>query len=400
MLEPITRPLKVRLLNAGDTLLRAVGIRRHRFEPEALKAAAAKRIGLSDFGEPDFEEGLAVACLAAEEAEMDIVGRAIVDSTLRRILGNRLLWVDYKKRNPTVFEERIRPIVVVVGLPRTGTTALHRLLACDPDAHAPPTWEVWRPLPRLGGEDKRREITARAISGLQSLAPSLDKKHYLDADAAEECWHLRDPSFRGPGPYNLFPAERYRHWLAEQDVGPSYSMYRDYIQIFQSQSPNSRLTMKAPAHAPHVADLEAAVPSALLVQTHRDPVELTGSTSSLAYTMLATMKPDIDPMVVGRMTLALLGEYVEGNRVQRARLKGNIVDVRYADFVADPVAVVRAIYEAHALPFSDEAAQAMQEGAGKRPQNKHGKHNWKLEDVGITEAEIHDLFADYAPRFL
>ena len=98
-------------------------------------------------------------------------------------------------------------------------------------------------------EDRRREITIKAIAGLRQLAPQLDKKHYLDADATEECWHLRDPSFRGPGPYTLCPAHGFYDWLMTQDVSPSYAMYRDYLQIFQHENPDSRLTMKAPASA-------------------------------------------------------------------------------------------------------------------------------------------------------
>ena len=400
LLEPVRRPLKIRLLNAFDRGLRGLGARRQSFVPEELKAAAAARVGLSDFGPDDFEEGLAVACNAAEEAGLDIVGRAVAEAGLRRILGNRLLWVDYKQRNPAVFQAPLTPPLIVVGLPRTGTTALHRLLSCDPAAHAPPTWQVWRPLPVPGKPDKRREITQRAIEGLRQLAPQLDKKHYLDADATEECWHLLDPSFRGPGPYTLFPADRYYAWLAGQDVGPSYAMYRDFLQIFQSENPALRLTMKAPAHAQHVADLKTAVPEALLVQTHRDPVELAGSMISLAYTMMGTTKPDIDPIHIGRLSLRLLKDYQQGNLEQRAQLTDRIVDVRFTEFVSDPVATVRRVYEEHRLPFDAQVEAVMRDGVANRPRNKHGKHSWNLDDYGVTEAEIRDLFAEYEARFL
>lgn len=402
VLEPVTRPLQVRLLDAGDRALRRLGVRRHRFDPEALKAAAAKSVGLSDYGPPDFEEGLRMACESAEDpdARLDIVGRAVVEATLKRILTNRLLWWNAKKTRPEVFEQPLIAPLVVVGLPRTGTTALHRLLSYDPHGYAPPTWEVWRPLPRPQGPDGRRDVAVKAIAGLRQLAPQLDAKHYLDADATEECWHLRDPSFRGVGPYHLWPAMTYYDWLGTQDVGPSFAMYRDFLQLLQAAHPGKRLTLKAPSHAPHVADYEAAVPEAMFVQTHRDPVELAGSMVSLAITMMQTVAPRVDVQRVGRWSFRMLTDWVAANLEQRERLKRPIVDVRYDDFVKDPVGTVRRVYEHHGLPFTDEVERAIRAGAAERPQNAHGKHVWDLGEMGLSEGEIREVFAAYASRFL
>jgi hypothetical protein len=396
-LESIQRPLVARVLDLGDRALRSTGLRRNRITPEAAKADAARATGLDDFGADDFEEGLAVFCDSVEEdAKLDMVGREVVRAFLRRILSNRLLLIEYRKRGEETPE--LVPPVIVLGLPRTGTTYLHRLLAQDPVAHGPPAWQVWRPLPRLTGPDRRREITIRALEGLRQLSPSLDTKHYQDADEPEECYHLLDPSFRGPGLTMLCHARSFWEWVRQQDIRPAYEMYHEYLRIIQATAPGKRLTLKAPLHTPYMEEIAAEIPGVRFVQTHRDVAQVAASMASLAWSMFAVTSPRLDPKDLGVMIVDLLRWLAETSTAQRERSQLPVVDVQYRDLVADPVTTVHHIHEQHGLEWTPAIEQAVKDGVANRPQHKQGKHRYQLADFGVTEAALREALAPYINR--
>ncbi len=399
MLAPNRRPMLARLLDVGDRALHKVGLRNNRLSPAAIKAEAVVATRLDDFGAPDFEEGLAVYCRSAEEdAHLDLVGREVVCRVVRRVLCNRLLLIDYHKNHQ---ESRdLVPPVIVLGLPRTGTTFLHRLLAQDPNAYGPPAWLVWRPLPRTFGEDRRREITIRALQGMRELSPQLDLKHYQDADEPEECFHLLDPSFRAPGLAMLCMAKGYFQWVREQDVSSAYSIYRQYLQIIQQGVPHRRLTLKAPLHTPYMEQIIAEIPNACFVQTHRDPVQVAGSLASLCFTMFGVTSPRVTPRECGELTMMLLQWLAESCLEHRRRSKLPVVDVQYTDLIADPVGTARRVHAEHGLDWTPEIEQAVGKGAALRPQHKQGKHRYELADFGLTAEEIVETLKGYTDLYL
>jgi hypothetical protein len=354
---------------------------------------------LDDFGPPDFEEGLALYCRSAEEdGRLDIVGREIVRRAVRRILSNRLLLVEHRKSNPELPE--LIPPVIVMGLPRTGTTILHRLLAQDPQAFGPPAWLVWRPLPRLSGADRRREITLSAIEGMRQLSPQLDFKHYQEADEPEECYHLLDPSFRTPTLAMVCQATSYFQWAREQNLRPAYGMYHEYLRIIQKEAPGRRLTLKAPLHTPYLEEILAELPGARFVQSHRDPLEVAGSFASLCYSTFAMTSTRVDARECGEVALQVLRWMATRNREQRKRGSLPVVDVQYTDLVRDPIATVRQVHEAHGLDWTPEIEEAVRDGAAKRPQHKQGKHRYDLADFGLSEEAINDAVGDHAAQVM
>ncbi len=400
MLIANRRPVVARLLDLGDRALRLLGLDRGRtLTPESLKAEAAAASRLSDFGSPDFEQGLAIYCRSAEQdAGLDYVGREIVRRVLKRVLSNRLLLVEYCKHRPQ--ESPLEPPVIVLGLPRSGTTFLQRLLAQAPAAYGPPAWQIWRPLPRTFGEDRRREITIAALKGMRQLAPQLDLKHYQDVDEPEECYHLLDPSFRAPGLAMLCNANGYCDWAMAQDMGPAYSMYREYLQILQQSAPGRRLTLKTPLHTPYMEQILAEIPDARFVQTHRDPVEAAGSMASLFHSMYGLTSPRVDPLQCGQLSLMLLGWLASGCMEQRGRSDLPVVDVRYSDLRSDPVGTVRLVHDELGLEWTPETERAVVEGAARRPQHKQGKHSYDLADFGLEPQQVSATLRDYTEAFL
>ncbi|MDF1564739.1 MAG: sulfotransferase [Deltaproteobacteria bacterium] len=393
------RPALARAADLWDRLGRGLGLRRDWLTPEALEEDAARMTGLSDFGPDDYREGLEVFCRSlARDAHLDVVGRAVVRSFLRRILGNRLLLVEHRKHAPAPVE-LVRPLIVM-GLPRTGTTHLHRLLAQDPAAHGPPAWTLWRPLPRLEGPDRRREITIQALEGMRTLSPELDSKHYQEADEPEECYHLLDPSFRAPGLTMLCQARSYWEWVRGQDMRPAYRMYREYLEILQASAPGKRLTLKTPLHTPYLEEILEVIPDACFVQTHRDVVEVAGSMASLAHSMFAVTSPRVDPIQLGELVMDLLRWLAEATLAQREARELPVVDVAYRDLLADPVGTVGRIHEVHGLPFTAEVEAAVRAGAERRPQHRKGTHRYELADFGLSEARVREALAPYVERFL
>lgn len=399
-LEAIHRPLPARVLDLADRALRVTGFRRAQLSPEAIKADAVAATGLNDFGADDFEEGLAVFCHSAEtEAGIDLVGRAVLKAFLRRILGNRLLLVEHRKQHPQT-AALAQPPIIVLGLPRTGTTFLHRLLAQDPGAYGPPAWQVWRPLPRATGPDKRREVTARAIRDMQKLSPILDARHHVHVDEPEECYHLLDPSFQSVGLGMLCPARGFFHWVREQDPSSAYRMYHEFLRIIQQTAPDKRLTLKAPSHTPYMEAIAGEIPGTLFVQTHRDLAEVAGSFASLCYAMFSVTAPGMAPAAIGDLALELMCWMAQTSMEQRARCELAVADVQYTDLVADPVGTVGRIYEQHALEWTPEIEAAVSAGAAQRPQHKQGKHRYELADFGLNETRVKTALADYAVAYL
>lgn len=401
MLRPTPRPAVARLLDSGDRLLRIVGVPRPILTPESAKAEARDATKLDDFGTNDFEEGLEVFCRSAEQdARLDMVGRGVVKGVLRRVLSNRLLLVDHRKRCPETFDTRLTAPIIVLGLGRTGTTYLHRLLSQDSEAYGPPAWQVWRPLPRTSGPDRRRDITIRALVGLRQLAPDLDVKHYQDADEPEECYHLLDPSLRAPGLSMLCPAWGYFDWVRKQDLSPAYQMYRQYLQVIQKEVPGRRLTLKAPLHTPYMDRIIAEIPNALFVQTHRDPVQAAGSLASLMLSMFGLTSPQVKAKELGAVALELMRWTAERTIEQRNNADLPVADVQYTDLIQDPVATVRQIYEVHRLTWTKEVATAIANAAATRPQHKHGKHRYELRDFGLSETQVRSALEPYTTRYL
>lgn len=394
-LESIRRPFPARILNLGDRALRVTGIRRDYLTPEAAKADAVEAVGLDDFGSDDFEEGLAVFCRSAEtEGGIDAVGRFVLRAFLRRILSNRLLLVHYR-RSGLMPPELSRPPLIVLGLPRTGTTFLHRLLAQDPGVYGPPTWQVWRPLPRPAGTDKRREIAARAIADIHKLSPALDARHHVHVDEPEECYHLLDPSFRTGGLGMICPVRDYFDWMQQQDPGPAYRMYHEYLRIIQQTAPDKRLALKTPLHTPYMEAIEKEIPGTLFVQTHRDIGQVAGSLASLCHAMFSVTSPGVDPAIIGDLVIDLMTWMAQAAMEQRERCKFSVVDVQYTDLVADPVTTVRRIYGEHGLEWTPGVEAAVGAGAAQRPQHKQGKHRYELADFGLSEGRVRTALKYY-----
>jgi hypothetical protein len=401
VLEPVTHPVPVRLLNGIGAGLRALGVPLVPLSPKALKARAVRMAGLSDFGEADFDEALAVLCRSTEEdARLCFLGRMAARDHITNSLVTRLRRIEARKRRPEVFKRPLVPPFIILGMPRAGTTFLHRLLCLHTDARPLVLWEVQRPLPGPG-PDRRREETLSQVARIKKAAPGIDAKHHFDADEPEEDIFLLDSSLLSLSFWMMLPVYGYLEWLLTQDQRPAYRAYREHLQLFQADSPDQRLTLKAPAHGANLEALLEAIPEALIIQTHRDPVPVVSSTNSLFYTIHGLVTDAVDVRRMAATNTEMLADGAERSMAARSRFPSErIVDVRYDDLLTDPVGTVRRIYRHFGLDFDTGFEARLREGVSNRPQEKFGRHDYRAEDFGMTDAQITERFKAYQAQFL
>ena len=364
-----------------------------------LHASASEAAGLTDFGHPHYLDGLrAFIESAVRDANLNSAGRQNAQGLAGLFLRNRLLLAEERKRRPAVFERPLVPPIIVFGLPRTGTTLLHRLLALDPAHSAVPLWELLRPI-QYETPDRRREIAVEGDRQQEELRRDYDRVHYTRADTPEECVILLATTFCSALFSVFLPVFGYAKWGLTSDKSQVYVEYRELLQILQAVRPGLRLTMKSPAHMAALPALVAAIPDALLIQTHRDPVPACISAMSNCR---ALQTPFVEAFDVPRMAeeiLHSLATSIDRSMAFRTDYPGSVCDVQYDQLATAPAATIRAIYAHFNLPWSDVFAERLDGYVRDNPQTKHGRHTYNATEFGVAEEQIAARFSEYRERF-
>jgi len=385
-----TRPiLPVRLLNGCGALLDRSPIPRSPLRAVDLIETAKRRSGLDDFGRGDFFEGLSRLLDSCQrEAQLNLIGRIVLRADLVRILCSRLFIQRDRRAYPSIARQEIREPLFIVGLPRSGTTVLHTLLALDPEHRVPLTWEVMTPSPPTGDNEKRR--IQRAISSCNSfnwLAPTFRQVHPVGAELPQECVSLMAPTFLSDQFDAMYYVPSYRAWFFRQDLRPAYEYHRRFLQHLQVRQNARRWVLKAPTHMFALPSLLAVYPDALFVQTHRAPLDAMASVSSLITILRRVFSDAVDPLTVCREAI----DYWSNTR--------RICDVDYAEIRRDPLAVVRRIYTHFGWSLPPKVEQRMRRALASQLQERNGLHRYDLSQFGVQEAESAARFAAYCDRF-
>jgi len=401
----VERSPVVHAVNAGGRLLgpRILG----RLRADVLLEAARRKAGLDDFGSPPFDEPLRRLLDSMEaEARLNPMGRLATRHDMIRLLTNRLRMEEDRRRNPGIAAEAIRRPIVITGLPRTGTTLLHSLLALDPANRVPLTWETVYPSPPPEAAsyrtDRRIEVVAGQIRWFHRLVKGFNGIHPVDARLPEECLVITSHSFLSYQFETTHRLPAYLDWLEAQDLRPAYEVHRRFLQHLQWRCPGERWVLKAPAHMFDFGGLFSAYPDACVVMTHRDPVEVAASNASLTATLRGAFSDAIDPLEVGPECSR---RWAEGlYRAIRFRDQGGapaerFLDLYYVDLVKDPIGCVRKVYAHFDLPFPDKLEEGVRAFLRENPKDRFGKHRYTLEQFGMTREEETKRYADYRSRF-
>jgi Sulfotransferase family len=359
-----------------------------------LVAATERKTRLSDWGEPHFLGGLNALLEALEELPgLNPLGVATFGNMIRQALGNRLLFVG----DSTPPSELNLP-VVITGLPRSGTTALHRLLALDPVFHAPPLWELLDPF-STPSPDLRRWRTKAQISFKNRLLPDLDQKHFTRADTPEECTLLLANSFASPLFWDLAPLEGYLEWVQTADQRPVYEDYRRQLQILQARHPNRRLLLKAPAHLGNLAILHEVVPEAHLIQIHRDPTKCFFSHCSLRETLTSFVTDRPDREAIASQVRRVFEHDLRSNVEFHNQSQGVVIDVACGTLRRTPLDLLEELHGRLDLGWgSSDAGRAktsLERPAGGGP----GRHHYSDLGWGVTRDRVEGLFGGYREGF-
>jgi hypothetical protein len=391
----------------ANRLLAPGAARRWPFDPDALKARAVKSTGLSDFGtDVPLDEPLSALCADLDEGPpMHPLGRFTVVRGIIGSLENRLKVGKLAADQPELFDRPVPAPLVIVGLPRSGTTLLHRLIAQDPAWRSAPFWEVNFPLPdrldRPPGESLPRRIRngAAVLRGLYWVVPQLRQMHEMLNDEAEEEIQLLTMGFCSAAFYRTMAGgpPRFTAWYQAADHEPAYRLFKRTLQAMQWSRPGpDRWVLKTPSHLDHLSVLRTVFPDAVLVQTHRDPVTSVVSSSSMVTYLHRGYYRHPDPVVAG----ASMAWFVE--RALRAADRDRddaMVDVQYDRLVADPLGVVEDLYGAAGRTLDEPARQRMVTWLEKNRQHKHGVHRYAAEDFGLDVAELRKRFDFYYDRY-
>ena len=366
---------------------------------DEIAEAAVRTTGLSDFGGTDHEEGLRILCDdLAGPAELLPEGNYLQRTMVKSALVGRLLAEQGFQDHPSYVEVPVQRPVFVTGLPRTGTTALHRLLAADPANQGLELWltEVPQPRPpRETWDDNPIFQALQAAYGDHHVEnPEFMGIHYMDASSVEECWRLLRQSGKSIGYESLAYVPNYSAWLSTQDWTDAYQRHRANLRLIGLNDPDKRWVLKNPSHLAGLEAIMRVYPDALIVQTHRDPVVAIASACSLSAEATAGWSSKFVGDVIGRTQLDMLAACVQRFARERAAYpEEQFLDVQYDDFVADPVGTTRNIYDSFDLdwlPEVDAAITAIDRESrqgGRRP-----SHTYDLLDYGLTAGEVRAAF--------
>jgi hypothetical protein len=397
------RPLlPVRLFNGFGALLEKTRIPSTRMFATDLIETAKRRSGLDDFGEGEFLDALSrLLDSCQDEAQLNLIGKIALKTDVLETLCARLQMERDRQLYPDITRHEIREPLFIIGLPRSGTSVLHRLLAADPEHRSPLMWEVRSPSPPTRDDEKRRIQRARqSCNFFNWLAPTFRYVHTIGPEVPQECVSLMTPTFLSDQFDAMYYVPSYRAWFFRQDLRPAYEYHRRFLQHLQFRRAARRWILKAPTHMFAVPALLSVYPDALFVQTHRTPVDSMASVSSLVTILRSAFSDAVDSSTVSREAIHYWSETMKKFLPERDRLANNrICDIQYDEIRREPIRAVRRIYEYFGWSLSHEAERRMRVLVASQAKRQSANHRYDLSQFGSSAGEVLSVFATYCQQF-
>jgi hypothetical protein len=374
---------------------------------ESLLAEATHNTGLSDFGPDDvWREGLEVLARSLDtESRLTLVGRVLCRADIVNALESRLQIEETYRTLPAIHDERIDGPLFIIGLPRSGTSILHELLAQDPAHRVPLSWEARHPCPppeeATYQTDPRIERCEAYVQFWNELVPEYQTMHEMGAQIPCECVWLTMPTFACEEWLGRQQAPSFGAWYASADQRPVYAYHRKVLKLLQHRFRRDRWMLKAPSHMAVLETLLAEYPDARVIMTHRDPLRSMGSTASIlsALSWMRSEDADIEAIKAGfggeGMAHRLKAAMAARERVSEKQF----FDVRYQDMLADPFGTIAQAYDHFGIEYTAEAERRMRDYLANKPQARHGAHSYSFHDLEMDLPTERARFRDYQERF-
>lgn len=397
------RPLPVRAFNAVGRAAENLGWSSP-LSVEALVDSATRKAGVSDFGDDGHVEALDVLVRSMnEEAQLTATGRVVQRSRLEGALVQRLRIQELLRQHPEIQEIDLGTITVITGLQRTGTTLLHRLLFSHPEIRGVTGFEAMEPVPARAVNARRPAIpitrATLAQRAIGYLSPNFNAIHPMDPGEPEEDILLLDLSLRSQTPEATMHVPTYARWLEEQDHERAYEYFAKVLRILCWRHPGRHWVLKTPQHMEHLDVFLKVFPEALVVQTHRDPRKTVPSFCSMVAHGRGIFSDAVDPEEIASHWLRKTQRMVES--AMKTRVTANpdqFIDVSYYDLMDDPIGQLRRITERAGIAFGGEAVETAEQYLKANPQNRFGRHSYRLDDFGLDEDTIDERFSAYREK--
>ncbi len=375
------------------------------FDGEALSAKARRATGLEDFGAPPIDQPLSVLADSLErEAALHQLGRFLMRTHLLDLLTTRLRLVEAWKQQPQAEAESVARPIFITGTPRSGSTFLHELLAADPALRAPRVWEVMFPVaanePDRGWRDRRVWNAATNLWWFRRLSPGADAVYPMRARTPHECVAIHSTSLMSEEFVSSCRVPAYEAFLRSADLIPAYQWERRFLQHLQQKQRAARWVLKAPDHVYGLDALFAVFPDAVVIETHRDPLQVLKSSIHLNWVLRGLYGRPEDPIQLAERearVLAGMADRVAEFRQARPELAERFVDVSYGELTADPLAVVNRIYRRSDLTLTPEAAERIGRLASRRSRYRGRRSIPSLAEIGLDELTLAGLVARANP---
>lgn len=372
-------------------------------EPAAMLQSARDRTGLDDFGDTAFLPRLDVLCRSlSEQAELSHVGKALAFEQVVGHLVNRLRLEALVREHPEIDDVVIDRPIVIAGLPRTGTTHLHNLIAADPAIRYLPYWESLEPLPRPGEDEQgRRDRCAAGLDIVNSVMPDFKRMHEMTVEHAHEEIQILGNDLSTMLFETTFHVPDYAEHYKSEDQSASYAYLKRSLQAMQWLRGGARWVLKSPQHLEQFSALYATFPDATFVVTHRDPVDVIQSMCTMVSYAARMNSAHPDPVKISGYWLDRASDLLNSCLRDRDVLPADhSIDVAFDDFMADEQGTVAAIYALAGQPYDERARAAMAAFCREHPRGRHGGVVYAPEDLGLDVADVSRRLAAYRERFV
>ena len=377
-------------------------------DSDVLAAEARKITGLDDFGDPWIFENLnALIPILNSEARLTEVGVGGAVAMITTALVNRLRHVDLVKKHPEILDEEVDVAAVVVGLPRTGSTMLHRMLSSAPGMTGVKWWECqnYAPFPNetLGNPEPRREAASAYLAYMLEHAPDLMSIHPMSIDQSDEELIILGLLFSSTMIEGMYYVPTYARWLIENSRTRCYKDLKEILQSLQWQDKKrkgAKWVLKTPGHLIGLDAVLETFPGAKVVMTHRDPVSTVPSYCSMMYT-LYQMGADVDRESVGAFWEARLAEWLTiFMDIRKDAPPASFIDVRYTALTKTPIEEGKRVLAEAGIAVTPEIEAGMNDWVEANRREDRAPHQYTLEDFGLDKADIEAKFAEYRATYL
>jgi hypothetical protein len=374
-----------------------------RLHPRDLIERSRRRSKLEDFGDWPFQEGLQVflrACVG--EAELSLFGHLGTRWDIGRLLGNLLRMRAEEGRAPEILDEQIERPIFITGLPRSGTTFLHQLMAADLANQVPRVWQLIHPYPTAGSSDRRRQRVARQLRMFRFLSPQFGKMHPIGAESPQECSEITAHIFSSPRFDTTYCVPSYRRWLDANRQLDAFRFHKRFLQHLQySAGSSGPWVLKCPDHIFALSDIQAVYPDARFVFVHRDPVQVIVSVAHLTEVLRRPFTKHVDRAALGRNEVERWSKGAELmiRAADAEPFAEPICHVHYRELVGDPVRTMQKIYHHFGLPIDPEVFACLDRTSVTNANGGYGANRYEFSTYQLDPAATRERFAQYAERF-